>query len=171
MVALLAAERGGPALAAQILFYPVTDADLDTGSYRAFADGYFLTRAGMKWFWDSYLPDAAKRADPRASPLRASRGQLERLPRTLLLVAEHDVLRDEGEAYARRLAEAGVHVEAVRFLGTMHDFVMLNPLAATSATRAALRLAIGTIRDVLGAEERAGEEPWAAREAGAPTHA
>ncbi len=167
VVARYAKERGGPAIACQVLFYPVTDADLDTGSYREFAEGHFLTKAGMKWFWDNYLPDEGKRKGPDAAPLRASEDQLRGLPRTLLIVAENDVLRDEGEAYARKLAAAGVRVEAARFLGTMHDFVMLNPLAETPATRAALRLAIDTLREAIGEEERQGARPGAGREAGA----
>lgn len=159
VVAMLAKERGGPRIDMQILFYPVTDANFETGSYREFATGHFLAREGMKWFWDNYLPDKAKRAEPHASPLRASPEQLKGLPPALIMVGENDVLRDEVEAYAHKLAQAGVPVTATRCLGTIHDFVMLNPITDTPAPRGALRLAIATLRQVLGQEERAGRRP------------
>ena len=153
VVSMMAKQRGGPPIACQILFYPVTDSSLDTGSYRQFAEGYFLEREEMKWFWDSYLPDEERRAEPYASPLRASIEELAGLPPALLMVAENDVLRDEGEAYARKLAEAGVVVEAVRFLGTIHDFAMLNPLMSTPAARAAVRLACDNLHQVFLGQE------------------
>ena len=108
VVALLAKQRSGPRIAAQLLFYPVTDADFETGSYKQFADGPWLTRAAMQWFWEQYLPDHSLRKDPTASPLMASLEQLRGLPQTLIITAENDVLRDEGEAYGRKLIEAGV---------------------------------------------------------------
>jgi acetyl esterase len=136
-VALLAKRRGGPRIAAQLLYYPVTDAGLDTGSYQEFATGYWLTRDAMRHFWDRYAPDPARRAEVTASPLRATTDDLAGMPRTLIVVAEADVLRDEGEAYAAKLRSAGVDVTAARYLGITHDFVMLNALKDTAAARAA----------------------------------
>jgi acetyl esterase len=147
---LLAKERGGPALAAQVLFYPVTNADFDTESYRQFAEGYFLRRDGMQWFWDQYAPDPAQRAEATASPLRASTEQLAGLPPALVITAEADVLRDEGEAYANRLREAGVPVTAMRYQGIIHDFVMLNALRGTQAATSAIAEAIRYLRAALG---------------------
>jgi acetyl esterase len=167
VVSLMAKERGGPRIAHQVLFYPVTDAHFETGSYEAFANGYFLARDGMKWFWDNYLPHVADRALSHASPLRASLDELKGLPPALVIVGEHDVLRDEGEAYAHKLAEAGVRVEATRFLGTIHDFVMLNPITDTPAPRAAIRLATETLRRAFVQAERAGGRPELGREADA----
>ncbi len=157
VVAMLAKERGGPELAFQVLCYPVTDATFETGSYREFADGYFLSREGMKWFWDNYLPNKEQRSDRHASPLRASEEELKDLPPALIVVGEHDVLRDEVEAYAHKLSSAGVTVAATRFLGTMHDFVMLNPITNTPAPRGAIRFVTETLRRVFG-EKRRGEE-------------
>src|SRR5690606_28224722 len=119
-------ERGDVAFRFQVLFYPVTDASFDTASYEEFAEGYFLTRDGMKWFWDQYTQDEAERAQITASPLRASIEQLSDLPPALVITAEADVLRDEGETYAAKLRAAGVPVTAVRYLGIVHDFVMVN---------------------------------------------
>jgi acetyl esterase len=127
VVALMAKERQGPSIIAQLLFYPVTDASMSTGSYAEFAEGPWLTKKGMAWFWDQYLPDASKRGDMHASPLNASVEQLSGLPQTLLIVDENDVLRDEGEAYGRKLAQAGVRVTSLRYNGTIHDFMLLNP--------------------------------------------
>jgi acetyl esterase/lipase len=148
VVALLAKERKGPEIRAQLLFYPVTDASMSTGSYNEFAEGPWLTRKAMEWFWDQYLPDIAKRADPHASPINASLEQLKGLPQTLLFVDENDVLRDEGEAYGRRLAAAGVAVTSVRYNGTIHDFMLLNPIANTPAVRGAVDQASGYLRKV-----------------------
>ncbi|MFI6071885.1 alpha/beta hydrolase [Actinoplanes sp. NPDC051343] len=136
-VALLAGQRGGPRLAAQLLYYPVTDAAFDTPSYREFATGYWLRRDAMQWFWDQYAPDASRRTEITASPLRATAADLAGLPPALVVTAEADVLRDEGEAYAASLRAAGVDVTAVRYLGITHDFVMLNALKDTAAARAA----------------------------------
>ncbi len=149
VVAQLAKQRGGPAIRFQLLFYPVTDARFDTGSYTQFAGGPWLTKAAMEWFWAAYLPDTAKRADPEASPLRASLDQLKGLPPALVITDENDVLRDEGEAYAAKLAEAGVTVTQVRYLGTIHDFVMLNGVAETPAARGAIAQATGALRRAL----------------------
>jgi acetyl esterase len=148
-VTLLAKERGGPTIRHQVLFYPVTDSAFDTGSYERFADGPWLTRTAMKWYWDNYAPDVSKRADPTASPLRASLDQLRGLPPALVITSEADVLRDEGEAYAGRLRAAGVDVTAVRFEGIIHDFVMLNALAETNASRQAVSQATQEVRTVL----------------------
>jgi len=146
VTALLAKQRGGPKLAAQLLFYPVTDANFDTPSYQQFADGPWLTREAMKWFWNAYAPDATARDEPTASPLRATREQLAGLPPTLLITDENDVLRDEGEAYAHKLMAAGLRVTATRYLGTMHDFMLLNPIAGTPAPQAATIQAIEFMR-------------------------
>lgn len=145
-VSLLAKERGGPEIDFQLLFYPVTDADFATGSYTAFASGPWLTRPAMEWFWNAYLPDVAARKQITAAPLRASLEQLRGLPEALVIVAENDVLRDEGEAYARKLAQAGVRVTSTRYNGTIHDFAMLNALAETPAARAAIQQAIDALR-------------------------
>ncbi|MEU0834025.1 alpha/beta hydrolase [Streptomyces sp. NPDC005969] len=148
---LMAKERGDVPLVQQVLFYPVTDANFDTGSYHQFATGYFLRRDGMQWFWDQYTTDEAERAQITASPLRATTEQLTGLPPALVITGEADVLRDEGEAYANKLREAGVPVTAVRFQGIIHDFVMLNALRETHAAQAAITLAIGTLRTALHA--------------------
>jgi len=148
-VTLLAKQRRGPRIAFQLLFYPVTDAGFDTASYREFADGPWLTRAAMQSFWDAYLPDAAARTQITAAPLHASLDDLRCLPDALVVVGENDVLRDEGEAYARKLSRAGTRVTCVRYLGTIHDFVVLNTLADTSAARAAIAQATCALRTAL----------------------
>jgi acetyl esterase len=147
---LLAKERGGPKLAAQVLFYPVTDADFDTPSYEQFAEGYFLRRDAMQWFWDQYTTDEAQRNETTASPLRAPLEQLAGLPTALVITGEADVLRDEGEAYANKLREAGVPVTAVRYQGIIHDFVMLNALRETHAANAAIKQSIAFLSESLG---------------------
>jgi acetyl esterase len=146
---LLAKERGDVRFAAQVLFYPVTDASFDTGSYHQFAEGYFLRRDAMQWFWDQYTTDPAQRAEITASPLRASVDQLAGLPPALVITAEADVLRDEGEAYANKLRAAGVPVTAVRYQGIIHDFVMLNALRETVAAEAAIAQASAVLRAAL----------------------
>lgn len=145
----LAKERHGPALRQQLLFYPVTNAAFDTPSYHEFATGYFLRRDAMMWFWDQYATDPKQRGEITASPLRATTDQLRGLPPALVITAEADVLRDEGEAYANKLRAAGVRTTAVRFQGTIHDFVMLNALAETSAARGAMTLATAWLREGL----------------------
>jgi acetyl esterase len=147
---LMAKERGGPELAAQLLFYPVTDASFDTPSYHEFAEGYYLRRDGMQWFWDQYTTDEAQRNEITASPLRASTEQLAGLPPALVITGEADVLRDEGEAYANRLREAGVPVTAVRYQAIVHDFVMVNSVRETQAADAAIAQAIWFLRSALG---------------------
>jgi acetyl esterase len=145
-VTLLAKERGAPRIERQLLFYPVTDARFDTASYSEFAEGYSLRRDSMMWFWDQYLPHPGDRHQITASPLRANLTQLSGLPTALIVTAEADVLRDEGEAYAGKLREAGVRVTAVRYQGIIHDFMMLNALATTAAAQSALALASGWLR-------------------------
>jgi acetyl esterase len=145
---LLARQRGGPKIDYQVLLYPVTDANFDTPSYQQLADGPWLTREAMKWFWDAYLPDAARRAEPTASPLRAPLQQLQGLPPALLITNEADVLRDEGEAYAHKLMAAGVRVTAARYLGTIHDMALLNPITDTPAPRAAIAQVNAALRNV-----------------------
>ena len=154
VVALLAKERKGPQVKAQLLFYPVTDASMSTGSYKEFAKGPWLTKKAMEWFWDHYLPDGSKRSDIHVSPINASFEQLKDLPQALLLVDENDVLRDEGEAYGRKLAAAGVPVTSVRYNGTIHDFMLLNPIANTPAARGAVDQAIDYLREVFAAPKR-----------------
>ncbi|MGI5144721.1 MULTISPECIES: alpha/beta hydrolase [unclassified Streptomyces] len=136
--ALLAARRGGPHLLQQVLFYPALDAGFDTPSYQQFADGFFLTRAQMQWFWNHYAPDRSVRTESTAAPLRATTEELAGLPPALVITAEADVLRDEGEAYARKLMEAGVPVVAVRYLGAIHSFTAQDALAASPLTQAAI---------------------------------
>jgi len=146
---LMAQERGDVRFVHQSMYYPVTDAAMDTGSYAQFADGYFLTAKAMAWFWDCYCPDHDRRDERFASPLRASDAQLAGLPPALVIVDEADVLRDEGEAYASRLRRAGVAITTVRYDGITHDFMMLNPLSGTHATRGAVAQAISVLRDAL----------------------
>ncbi|MEU3295521.1 alpha/beta hydrolase [Streptomyces longwoodensis] len=146
---LMAKERGDVPLVQQVLFYPVTDASFDTPSYHQFATGYFLRRDAMQWFWDQYTTDEAERAQITASPLRATVEQLTGLPPALVVTGEADVLRDEGEAYANKLRQAGVPVTAVRYQGVIHDFVMLNALRETHAADAAITQAVTVLRGAL----------------------
>src|SRR3954463_1650346 len=141
---LLAKQRGDVSFVQQVLFYPVTDASFDTDSYHQFAEGYFLRRDAMQWFWDQYTVDTAQHAEITASPLRASLDELAGLPPALVITGEADVLRDEGEAYANKLRAAGVPVTAVRYQGIIHDFVMLNALRGTHAASAAITQAVTT---------------------------
>jgi acetyl esterase len=145
-VTLLATTRGGPPLRLQVLFYPVTVAKFDTTSYDEFAQGYFLTRDGMKWFWNHYAENTATRDKCTASPLRATVEELRGLPPALVITAECDVLRDEGEAYAARLKKADVPVTVKRYAGMIHDFVMLDALSETDAAREAIDQANAELR-------------------------
>lgn len=133
-------ERDGPDFLIQVLFYPVTDASMNSRSYELYKKGPWLTKEAMKNFWSSYEPRADLRLEANRSPLRTDPRFLSKLPPSLIITAEHDVLRDEGEAYARLLVDAGVNVMAIRVLGTIHDFAMLNALADTEATRNVLDL-------------------------------
>jgi acetyl esterase len=138
VVSLMAKDKGGPPIKFQTLMWPVTDADFDTQSYKEFSDGYFLTRNMMIWFWDNYLKNPAQRREKYASPLRAAAADLQGLPPALVQTGHSDVLRDEGEAYARKLNQAGVEVMAVRYNGLIHDWGLLNPIATVPEVRTAI---------------------------------
>jgi acetyl esterase len=148
-VTLLCKERGGPKISFQVLFYPVTGANFDTPSYRTFESGPWLTKQAMEHFWAAYIPNKVDREVVTATPVNASVDQLRGLPDALIITAESDVLRDEGEAYARKLCEANVRVTCSRYLGTIHDFVMLNAIADTPAARGAIAQATNALRDAL----------------------
>jgi acetyl esterase len=135
---LMSKDRSGPKISYQALLIPATDASVDTQSYNEYGTGRFLARAFMKYGWDLYAPDAKTRDNPYVSPLRASANELKGLPPALVITAENDPLRDEGEAYARKLKAAGVSVDAVRYNGTIHDFVLLNALRHVPSTEAAI---------------------------------
>ena len=147
---LMTKDRSGPKISYQVLFIPATDASVDTTSYHAFATDRFLSREFMKYGWDRYATDEKTRDNPYVSPLRASNKELTGLPPALVITAENDPLRDEGEAYARKLKEAGVDVNAVRYNGTIHDFVLLNALRRIPSTESAIRLASEGIRNHIG---------------------
>lgn len=147
VLSMMVKERGGLKFKAQVLFYPVTNAEFDNDSYKQFADGHFLSREAMQWFWNQYITDLDQRKDPKASPLKASIEQLKDLPEALVVNGEFDVLRDEGEAYAHKLIEAGVKVTAMTFRGTIHDFVMLNALRETPAAEGAIKTACQFIKE------------------------
>jgi len=151
-LALMAKERGDVTFVQQSLYYPVTDAAMNTASYDKFASGYYLSRKSMEWFWDAYAPDQSRRSEITASPNQATAEQLRGLPPTLVFVDEADVLRDEGEAYAAKLRAAGVPVTTVRYDGTVHDFMLLNSLTDTRATRASVDQAISFLRAALAAK-------------------
>ncbi|GGX29965.1 alpha/beta hydrolase [Streptomyces chartreusis] len=146
---LMAKQRGDVTFVHQSLYYPVTDASQNTESYREFADGPFLTAKSMAWFWDCYTTDPAQRTEITASPLWASLDDLQGLPPALVIVDQNDVLRDEGEAYAAKLIQAAVPTMSIRINGTLHDFMMLNPLRPTQATTAAMELAIHALSTAL----------------------
>jgi acetyl esterase/lipase len=146
---LFAKQRGDVDFAAQVLFYPVTDAAFDTDSYHQFAEGYWLSRTAMKWFWDQYTTEPSERDLSTVSPLRAPIEELEGLPKALVINGECDVLRDEGEMFAKNLRRAGVDVTAIRYEGTIHDFVMLNALADTNTARRATAEACSFLSDAL----------------------
>ena len=138
VVSLMAKARGTPALRSQVLLWPVTDANFENTSYDTYGRDHFLSRDMMKWFWNAYTTDAQQRREIYASPLQATPAQLKGLPPALVITAENDVLRDEGEAYARKLDAAGVPVVSTRYNGMIHDFGLLNVLAAVPGTRAAI---------------------------------
>jgi hypothetical protein len=143
---LMAKDRHGPKISYQVLFIPATDASVDTASYHEFGTGRFLARAFMKYGWDLYAPGAKLRDNPYVSPLRASNEELKGLPPALVITAENDPLRDEGEAYARKLKNAGVDVTAVRYNGVIHDFVLLNAIRQVPEVEAAIEQASNGIR-------------------------
>ena len=146
-VTMLAKERKGPTIFRQVLFYPVTNGEMNTPSYQQFANGPWLTKPAMEWFWNAYQPDKAARKQAIISPLLATLEQLKGLPPALIITDENDVLRDEGELYASKLMQAGVDVTATRFLGTIHDFLMIHALAHTPAARGALALTFNYLND------------------------
>lgn len=141
-VALMSRDRNGPEIALQLLLYPVTSARMDTASFRDNGDGYMLSRAMMTWFWDHYCPELAERNNPLVSPLLAT--DLSGLPPALVMTAEFDPLRDEGEAYAERMAEAGVVVQVRRFDGLIHGF--FSQVAVVEAAREGVDLAVNALR-------------------------
>ena len=149
VVALMAKDKGTPAIRFQVLLWPVTDANFETGSYNQFAEGHFLSKNMMKWFWDNYTTDANQRNEIYASPLRATTGQLKGLPPALVQTAGADVLRDEGEAYARKLDEAGVPVTSVRYNGMIHDYGLLNVVSQVPAVRSAMLQASQELKEHL----------------------
>ncbi|UPF04187.1 alpha/beta hydrolase [Pseudomonas mosselii] len=149
VVAIKAKEAGTPKLRFQALLWPVTDANFNNASYNQFAEGHFLTRNMMQWFWNNYTTDPRQRDDIHASPLRASLEQLKGLPPALVQTAEMDVLRDEGEAYARKLDAAGVPVTAVRYNGLIHDYGLLNVLSTVPSVRSAMDQAAQALKDHL----------------------
>jgi acetyl esterase/lipase len=141
VVAILAKQRNGPKIGYQVLFYPVTDATFDTQSYQEFASGYQLDKDTMEWMWDSYLPNKDARKEPMASPLQAPVDMLRGLPPALVITAEQDILRDEGEAYASKLAEAGVPTTGAQYLGEVHGFIVEGVSTETPAASDAIDLA------------------------------
>ena len=146
--ALMAKARGGPEFKVQILFWPVTDADFETESYQQFGTQRFLTSSLMQWMWDQYI-DPSQRKEIFASPLQATLEDLKGLPPTLIQVAENDILRDEGEAYGRKLGEAGVPVTTVRYNDVIHDFGLLNGLAEIPQTKALFLQAAAELKKYL----------------------
>jgi acetyl esterase/lipase len=146
---LMAKDRNGPKVAYQVLLIPATDASVDTASYHEFATGRFLPRAFMKYGWDLYAPDEKTRNNPYVSPLRATTEQLRNLPPALVITAENDPLRDEGEAYARKLMDAGVPVTTTRYNGMIHDFVLLNGIHDLPEVQSALGQSSDGIRGAL----------------------
>jgi acetyl esterase/lipase len=156
-VVLMAKAKNGPAIKLQVLMWPVTDANFRNRLLQELGEGRFLTRNMMIWFWDNYLPDKNARKEIYASPLQASIEQLKGLPPALIQTAENDVLRDEGEAYARKLDEAGVPVTLTRYGGLIHDYGLLNPLAEIPAIKTALLQAAAVIRETLKSKTLAGK--------------
>ena len=149
VVALMAKEKKGPEIKLQVLFWPVTNAYFETKSYNLFAKDRFLTKSQMMWMWDNYTTDPLKRKEIYASPLRATTEQLKGLPTALVQTAENDILRDEGESYARKMGEAGVKVTCTRYNGMIHDWGMLNPLSNVPGTKSALLQAAAELKNAL----------------------
>jgi acetyl esterase/lipase len=138
VVSLMAKDCGTPDIMFQLLFWPVTDAQFDTPSYAQFADGHFLTRNMMRWFWDNYTDDLREREEVYASPLQTSIERLEAVAPALIQTAEMDVLRDEGEAFWRKLDRTGVDVTVTRYNGLIHEYGLLNPISRLPGVRSAL---------------------------------
>lgn len=149
VTALKAKEKGGPAIKLHIMMWPVADANFERESFKQFGEARFLTTPLMKWMWDLYTTDPNRRKEIYASPLQASVEQLKGLPPALIQVAESDILRDEGEAYGRKLDEAGVKVTTVRYDGMIHDFGLLNGLAEEPAVRSLFEHAAAELKKYL----------------------
>jgi acetyl esterase len=154
-VCLLAKERGGPRILGQTLIYPATGSSFDTPSFHEFGHGYYLTTEASRWFWHQYAPDRSSDNDPHACPLAASIEQLAGLPPALIITGECDVLRDEGEEYARKLMQAGVSAACTRYLGVIHGFIGVNALAESEPARAAVSQINHWICQRLGASNAA----------------
>jgi acetyl esterase len=153
VLAMMAKQRGDVEFVQQSLYYPMTDANAeDSESLRRFKDGPYGSAEGLEWFWTSYLADQGLRSEITVSPLQATLADLEGLPPALVIVDENDVLRDQGEAYADKLRDAGVPTTSVRFNGTIHDFMRLNALRESESTRAAISLAVAALRRAFGTD-------------------
>lgn len=150
VVAMMSKERNGPSFVHQLLFYPVLDPWFDTPSYREFATGFHVRRDHVQWLWDQYIPDATQRSQRTVSPLCATTEELVGLPPATIITAEADVVRDEAEIYASKLREARVAVTGLRYLGTIHDFMVLNALRETTAAQAAMSQVVVTLRNAFG---------------------
>jgi acetyl esterase/lipase len=157
VVAQLAKERKGPSIRYQVMMYPVTDSSMSQPSYEEFVDGPWLTKAAMAWFWDAFAPNKKNRKTTMASPLSATLDQLKGLPPALVIVDENDILRDEGEQYARKLIQAGVDVTPLRILATHHDYALLNALADTPATKVTVEIVSEKLSQALGTKSHATE--------------
>jgi acetyl esterase len=155
VVAQLAKERNGPSIRYQVLMYPVTDSSMSQPTYKEFENGPWLTTAAMAWFWDAYAPNKEDRKKTMASPLSATLEQLKGLPPALVITDENDILRDEGEQYARKLIQAGVEVTPMRVLATHHDYALLNALADTPATKVTVQIVSEKLSEALGSKRRA----------------
>lgn len=151
VISLMAKEKGGPAIKYQIMMWPIVDADFETESYKEFGEKRFLSSSLMKWMYDMYIPEPEKRKAIYASPLQATIEQLKGLPPALIQVAESDILRDEGEAYGRKLDEAGVPVSVIRYDGMIHDFGLLNGLAALPPVKSLYVQAGAELKKAFGA--------------------
>lgn len=151
VTALMAKEKGGPDIKLQILMWPVTDTNFETESYQKYGEDRFLSTSLMKWMFDQYTTDADERKEPHLAILRNSVENLKGLPPALIQVAENDILRDEGEAYGRKLDEAGVKVTTVRYNGMIHDFGLLNPLAELPTVRSLFEHAAAELKKYLKA--------------------
>ena len=149
VVSLMAKEKGAPKIKLQVLMWPVTNADFETTSYQLFGKDRFLTKSLMMWMWDNYTTDPAERMEIYASPLQASLEQLSGLPPALVQTAENDILRDEGEAYAKKLNEAGVKVTSIRYNGMIHDWGLLNAISTVPGTQSAMLQAAAEIKKAL----------------------
>ncbi len=149
VTALKAIENNGPKIKALVLFWPIVDSDFDTETYRLYGKDHFLTNSMMKWMYDLYAPDLNKRNEIYSTPLKATLEQLKDFPPTLIQVAENDVLRDEGEAFGRKLEQAGVTVTTVRYNGMIHDFGLLNALANLPTTKSMITHASAELKKYL----------------------